>query len=301
MKMKQLLSRSLFFYGVCAFLFSTQSIGQSINVTANGPQTISATSASLSSNASSNNSINTTRWTKFSVPGQVAKRVTVIGSSTAANNGVTNYNNAFVNKLRAYYQAEGLAIDFVNLAVAGTRPFDIDINAALNNNATDILLVCYPSNGYTASANASVIARYFEFQNACNSRGIQMIVTGTQPRDDFSPDDRANLITMNNLFRTNFPDRFIDFLTPLLNTNGNTMKPEYRADGIHPNDAGHEVLYQLVKAFNIFQFTNSSSSNINSPNSGNTNITSLGAGVHRFQIAVGDVAMVLPVQMPALH
>jgi lysophospholipase L1-like esterase len=287
MKMKYLLFRNLLFYIVCSSLHTTQSFGQSINVTTNGPQTITINSASLTSNASSNNTINTTQWTKFSAPGQTLKKVTVVGSSTAAGVGAPA-GNAFVDKLRTYYQAEGVISDIVNLAAGGGVPFGWDINYVLNTTMPDVLMVCFPSNGYTASNNANVINRYLEFQAACNSRGIQMVVTGTQPRNDYNDADRANLITLNNLFRNTFPTQFVDFLTPLLNTNGNVIKAEYYGDGVHPNEAGHAVLFQQVRAFNMFKNTISSSSIINSPASAATNITNLTSGIHRFQVGVLD-------------
>jgi hypothetical protein len=258
-------------------------------VTTNAPQSIATVTASLTSTATAAAGIASTKWTKFSVPGQSIKTVTVIGSSTAAGNGTTSVDSTFVNRLKAYYISKGIITNITNLAVAGTTPFDINITTALNY-GSNILLVSYPSNGYTASTNAAVVARFQQIKDSCTNRGVQFYLTGTQPRNDFSPADRANLITLNSLLRSTFGANFIDVLAPLLNTADNSINPEFNADGIHPNDAGHEKIYQLVRAVNIFQNLISSPSVITTPTTANTTITGLTQGIHQYQVSVIDNA-----------
>ncbi|MEI9942685.1 MAG: carbohydrate-binding protein [Chitinophagaceae bacterium] len=259
------------------------------NITTNNPQTITTSSASLTSTANGNGGIASIKWSKFSAPGQTPKKIAVIGSSTAAGNGTTSGDSAFVNRLKAYYLAQGLLSDIVNLAVSGTTPFDINITTALNTSQPDILFVAYPSNLYTASTNATVLARFQTIYDSAVNRGIVCYISGTQPRNDFNTADKLNLIVLNDSLRNRFGSKFIDFLAISRNTSDNTIKAEFSAgDGIHLNNAGHERLFQAVKAANIFQNTFSSPSVIVNPTSANTSITGLTDGVHKFQVSVID-------------
>ncbi|MEI9942618.1 MAG: PKD domain-containing protein [Chitinophagaceae bacterium] len=260
-------------------------------INTNNPQTISGTTASLASTAAGNGGIASLKWTKFSVPNQTAKKLGVMGSSTAAANGVTSFDSAFTTRLKAYYQSQGLLSDMVNIAQAGTSPFDINITQQLNAlNGANILLISYPSNGYTAATNNSVLARLQEIYDSASNRGMIVYVSGTQPRDDFNDADRANLITLNGLLANKFGNRFMDFLTPLLKTSNNKIKDEYYADGIHPNNAGHRIIFNKVVAANIFENFAVSASAITNSSSANTNITGLTAGTHQFQVSVIDNA-----------
>ncbi|MEI9946808.1 MAG: GDSL-type esterase/lipase family protein [Chitinophagaceae bacterium] len=217
-------------------------------ITTNDPQTIVTTNVALSSTSSGNVPLVSTKWTKFSVQGQGLKKLTVIGSSTAAGNGTTSGDSTLVNRLKAYYQAQGILSTVTNLAQSGSTPFDLNITTTLNTTQPDVLLVCYPSNLYTASTNITVLARFQEIYDSATNRGIACYISGTQPRNDFNAADRANLIVLNEALRTKFEAKFIDFLTATLNTTDNSIKTEFSAgDGIHLNNTGHERLYQLVR------------------------------------------------------
>lgn len=263
-----------------------------VNITNTVPIETSTSSASLTSTTVSTNGVASTKWTKFSVPGQTTKLIRIIGSSTAACNGVsgpTGFDSCWVERMRAYYTANGVPFTISNIAVAGSSPFDLGITTALAGLvANDILIMSYPSNGYTSATNSLTLARFQEFKDSCDLRSIKFYCTGTQPRNDFIPADRANLTVLNDSLRLRFTTRFIDFLTPLLNTTDNTIKSIYYYDGIHPNNSGHGVLAQKVIAANIFQTSISSASTITTSTTNNTGITGLVTGKHKFQVAVID-------------
>jgi len=244
----------------------------------------------LNSSATSSLLLKPTTWTKFSVPGQALLRFTVVGSSTSAGTGATVPDSAYINRLKAYYKAPGIIDTVYNLAIGGSWVGDVDITTALNKGAP-ILLVNYPSNNYNATTNAAAIAKFQEIKDSCDARGVQFYCTGTAPRGitNYDAAGRANLIVLNDSLRNRFGSRFMDFLTPMLDTTNNGIKAAYSyGDDIHVNNAGHERYFQIVKAFNIFKNNISSAAVINSPSQVSTLVRGLVPGVHRFQAAVLD-------------
>ena len=253
----------------------------------NTPQTVTTTTATLTAIDSAAAGIASIKWTKFLAPSQTVKSLTVIGSSTAYGNGTDNVDSQFVRRIYNYYTANGVMGTLTNLSNPGTSPMDANITAALNTGC-DVLLVSYPSNGYTATSNAVMLAKLQSFKDSCDARGKQFYITGTQPRNDYSPADRANLVVFNDSLRNRFGTRFIDVLTPLLNTTDNTIKAIYYADGIHPNNAGHRIIYDKVRAANIFKDYAISNAAITTSTNDTTTVTSLTNGTHIFQIAMID-------------
>lgn len=258
-------------------------------ITLASSQSVLTTSTTVSATVTSSLPLIETKWTKFTVPGQSNKRITVIGSSTAFGTGPANINNSFVNKLKAYYKAEGIIDTIYNLAIGGTWPGDADITTALNKGA-QVLLVNYPTNGFTTSNLAASIALFQKLKDSCDARGVQFYTTGTQPRDVYDSVNRLNLKVLNDSLRNRFGNSFIDFFTPMVEPSDNSIKPEFNSgDGTHLNDAAHEILFQLVRGANIFQNTISSATTIVSPvNNTTTAITGLSNGTHRYQLSIID-------------
>ena len=258
------------------------------SISTNNPQTITDSSVSFSASVNSNYAISSTSWTKFSVPGQTLKRITVVGSSTSEGTGASVPDSSFVNKLKKYYKDQGLIDTIYNLSVGGTSPFDLIITQALNKGA-EILLVNYPSNNYTEGNRSATIARFQEIKDSSDGRGVQFYCTGTQPRDNYDAAGRLNLVILNDSLRNRFGDRFIDFMKPTLNTFDNTLIPDFAyGDQTHVNNKGHELFFQLVKAKNIFSKIGNSTSIIASPSSSSTIVTRLIPGIHQFQVSIID-------------
>jgi hypothetical protein len=80
-----------------------------------------------------------------------------------------------------------------------------------------------------------------------------------------TPWDTTNLTPLATFVRTNYTgttNRVVDLFNPLKNTlNGTALKTVYSFDGIHPNDAGHDItaraLFQALNRlkFNFWQIT----------------------------------------------
>ena len=76
---------------------------------------------------------------------------------------------------------------------------------------------------------------------------LTFVMLSTQPRN--FPDAALALLPMIDArLAPSFGDCFVDIRTPLAGTDGR-MAPSYDSgDGIHPNDAGHAVIFQRVDA-----------------------------------------------------
>ncbi|MGB3006854.1 MAG: hypothetical protein WBC06_10110, partial [Chitinophagaceae bacterium] len=279
-------------------------------VSASGNQTITlpANSVSVSSTSTVQGSIVSTNWTKFKVPGQTPKKVVVLGSSTSLGNGTTSYDSSYVGRFINYYAANGILSSVVNLANTGSDigaalPIGNSPLAGLSNpdplrNVTaaltyypDIAIVNFPSNGYTiAAVTPNVVGIEAQIiYDAFLAAGVECYITTTQPRDDFNQADQNKLKVIRDTLLNRFGSHCINFYDGLTNPGLTTQIPQYASgDGIHFNNLGHERLFQLVRAKNIFQNKISSSSTILNPTSANTTINSLTAGIHQFQVSVVD-------------
>lgn len=238
-----------------------------------------------------NASATTYQWSKLRSPAGGKYKVTVAGSSTAAGFGLTS-GVSFVDRLRDYYTSIGLVDSIRNIAVGGTSPWDLDYVALFTGNP-NIVLINYPTNAFDNAGNtASVIAQKFqEIKDSCTVHNAQFFLTGTQPRN-FTLANRQKLKIINDTLRNRFGDRFIDFFTYSADTASANLYNIYtslnQGDSVHQNAQGHAVMFEAVKAVNIFKYSVSGTSSISSAGSLSTNITSLAQGTHVFQFSVLD-------------
>jgi lysophospholipase L1-like esterase len=77
--------------------------------------------------------------------------------------------------------------------------------------------------------------------------GARVVMLSTQPRD-LSDAGRAQLPVIDAGLASAFGDCFVDIRTPLANADGRLLPTYDSGDGIHPNDAGHAVIFQRVDA-----------------------------------------------------
>lgn len=263
------------------------------SITISSPDTITLPLDSITLNVSSVTTSDTAgkiyKWSKLKSPGATNKRITVIGSSTAEGYGL-GATEGFVYKLKEHYKALGLIDTIYNLAVGGTAPLNYNYTTALNKGA-NILLMSFPSNGYDTYTISQIMAEYREARDSCVGRGVEFYCTGTQPREDYSGANRTKLNTINDSLRNAFGDRFIDFMTVLLNKDDNSMKTAYdQGDGIHATANAHTQLAELVIAANMFQSFATGSGTVNSHSAvvDSTRAKDIAVGSHLYQLSVWD-------------
>jgi lysophospholipase L1-like esterase len=213
------------------------------------------------------------------------KRIVVLGSSTAAGNGAWPLDSSWVARLQTSFRknpSDGMDTIIDNRAVAGyvtykglpsdyslpanrtSWPPDPDRNITwiLNQNPRpDIVLLCYPSNDanlpdYAEKETMDNLRLIFQQLSAA---GIRCFVTGTQPRNDMSIDQRRMLREVRDSIVNTFGFYSIVFWDQLATSDGlNRMRDEVNSgDGVHPNNYGHRLLFEQVTSKNIFAVTGS--------------------------------------------
>ena len=200
------------------------------------------------------------------------KVYSVIGSSTAAGMGATVPDSNWVNRVTHYYQSVGLTIVTHNLAVGGRNCYQGMPNGYIpppdrdypqtNENITkalsfspDVVIVSYPTNNYNFYSIGEIMIRLQAMKDVANAQGKTCYITTSQPRQDaLFPDLAARTIlkVIRDSIMNRFTNHAIDFFTGIANPDY-TINSDYAyGDGIHLNDAGHRLLFERVKAKNIF-------------------------------------------------
>ena len=130
------------------------------------------------------------------------------------------------------------------------RP-DRNITAALALDP-DLVIINLPSND--AARRFSVfeqLANYDIILEEAAAQSVPVWVTTTQPRNFPDEERRENLMEMRDSTFTHFGDFAIDFWNGLALSDG-TIDPLWDRDGVHLNDAAHRILFERVRAKNIF-------------------------------------------------
>lgn len=205
------------------------------------------------------------------------RKLAVIGSSTAKGFGLTNpETESWVNRVRNHYVALGLITSpshVVNLAQSSTNcvtgmpdgyvsPYTAagfqGPDPARNITAAtrlipkpDVIIVSYPTNGYDWMPFNDIINDLTVIKNTAEAAGIRCYITSTQPRNTFSAAERQKLRNLKDTIMKRFGEFAIDFYTVLADAEDKILT-QYNMDGVHPNAAGHEELFKLVLAKNIF-------------------------------------------------
>ncbi len=193
--------------------------------------------------------------------------IVVIGSSTSAGTGASVPDSSYVNKFRNEIYQNDTRYPIFNLAQGGyttyhllptgtTIPGGININIDTQRNVTAALsydpaaiIINLPSND--AANNFSVEDQLENFDTmvqAAAAESVLTFVTTTQPRNFTNP----NQIDIQEVLRDSileiYGDYAIDFWNGVADENGFILPELDAGDGIHLNDAGHEILFQRVMA-----------------------------------------------------
>lgn len=210
--------------------------------------------------ASSTNNVNITVNNSVA---SCAKKIVVLGSSTAAGTGANPISHSWVNLYTTYLQQLNAKSSVINLAVGGydtyyelptgTTPLNgrpspdtaHNITAAIANHPDGIILNL-PSNdeanGYSVSeteANFNTIA------TAAAQAKIPIWFTTTQPRN-LSQQGLSDLATVKSWIQSTYPTTSIDFWTTVANNDGTINSTYSYGDGIHVNNFGHQKFYNRV-------------------------------------------------------
>jgi hypothetical protein len=200
-------------------------------------------------------------------------KLAILGSSTSACTGPSSFANCYVAKLDAYYEGLGQPTDIFQLAVGGYTVYkgmpssfvgpSPNLQPDPNNNITralslnpNVVLVNYPTNGYDTLRVDSIMRCFRTIRDSANAAGKTCYITTTQPRQGFPFNTQAARNKLKEICDSvllQFGYFAIDFFNDLADPATYAILPAYDAgDGIHLNDAGHQILFERVRDKNIF-------------------------------------------------
>ncbi|HSC54178.1 MAG TPA: T9SS type A sorting domain-containing protein [Phnomibacter sp.] len=275
-----------------------------------GPNTqTTGTSIQLAATASDKEGPVTYQWSALKVPNQPLKRIGVIGSSTSAGyfGGQTSLDSSYVNRLKKYYKQLNVIDTIYNIAQLSRTVYEgmptgyippegrpepnpeVNITTMLNKKP-NVVIVNFPSNGYSSYSVEEVITALQVIYDTCVGRGVPCFITTTQPREDFSPAEKLRLFALKDSILNRFGNRAINFYDGMTTSDSLKILPEYNfGDKVHYNPLGHERLFQKVVAANIIAATVPASVSFSTPQNANTTISGLVPGNYTFQASVKDL------------
>lgn len=204
------------------------------------------------------------KWTVNAAELSTSPKFIGIGSSTFAGSGASVYANAVAGKLAAQLNtiAPGKGVLCNNAASLQDTRYGLpngadpltkenrNISMALAANPTAII-IAFPTNdignGLTPAQFRDNIQLMYSL---ARQRGIPTFVISPQPRTGYNVAQQNSLLTAAALIKDIIPVEFYaDVMEPLRDPNSTKpadINPIYNADNIHPNDAGHTVIYNIL-------------------------------------------------------
>jgi len=210
------------------------------------------------------------------------KKLTILGSSTAYGNGASVVDSSWVGRLRASFNknsSDGVDTTIDNRAVPGyvtyqSLPTDYptppnrpspdpsaNITYVLNSiPRPDIVIISYPTNDILNGYDPKEMMDNLRFMyKSLDTNGIICFIATSQPRNTASDAQRTILQQLVDSIQNTFGFHSINFWNDLVTTDGtNMLRPEVNADGTHPNNLGHRLLFEKVQQKNIFGITGGS-------------------------------------------
>jgi acyl-CoA thioesterase-1 len=185
-----------------------------------------------------------------------------LGASTTAGQLASRRPLAWVPLLQESVAADGIWI--VNLAVVGATTFNWmpvaqavpgrpapfrfnNIEAAMAYKPNVVLLNATNNDLVVGATVDQSIANLLALRAIATQGGAIVVMLSTQPRN--LPNAQiSQMAQIDSRLRPLFGDCFVDIQSPLTASNGRILAQFDSGDGIHPNDAGHAVIFQRVNA-----------------------------------------------------
>jgi acyl-CoA thioesterase-1 len=204
-------------------------------------------------------------------PIDTTKTIVVLGSSTAAGFGASKADSCWAGRLNGKLMADKKAFKVVNLGVGGYTTYHLlptstapkrwrpavdtnkNVTAALKLKPA-LIIINLPSNDIGANfRDEEIMLNYRAMVRIIASNNVPYIITGTQPRNFITTEQRKRLKTLNDKLINAFPGHIADYLRKLSTPSYNIYKPYSAGDGIHLNNRGHNIIYQTISNFSVFK------------------------------------------------
>jgi lysophospholipase L1-like esterase len=207
--------------------------------------------------------------------GTFAQKISAIGSSTVSGEGAIPRDSSWVNLHTLYLTGLGLPVTTLNLGWSGTTSFNglpsslgtgghawpfppgdepflgQNVTAALSINPV-VVFIAYPSNDLVLGKTMTEYLRNLRIiYDSVRAAGKIAYVATSQPRNDVGPAIRALQVVAKDSILAEFPGFTFNFWDPLADPVTLGFKTGLTDDGIHPNNKGHQLLFQVVKNTNV--------------------------------------------------
>ncbi len=192
-----------------------------------------------------------------------ASKWVIMGSSTAAGTGASTSAKSWAELLQAGITANNLQV--VNLAKGGATTYGglatssppvagrpspdpaVNVTAALAQ-APKALLLSYPTNDTANNYSVTeTVTNLLAIRAAATAANVKVIVLSTQPRD-LSPAQLAQLVDIDTQMSAAVGACFVAVRFDLAGLDSKLNSSYDSGDGIHPNDTGHTLIHQRVRA-----------------------------------------------------
>ena len=189
--------------------------------------------------------------------------VVILGSSTAAGTGPEEISNAWVNRYLIYAENQDSQNRVINLAKGGYTTYHMMprtysppegrpkpdpcrcITMALSLDPSAIVINLPSNDASYGFSVAEQLSNYDVILSAAGERNVPVWITTTQPRN-LSQEGRDNLMAVRDSTYSRFTEKAIDFWSGLAQPDGRIDSAFDSGDGVHLNDAGHEILFRRV-------------------------------------------------------
>jgi len=200
------------------------------------------------------------------------KYIVVIGSSTAAGYGASVRDSCWVARLRNKLVADNKRFKVINLGVGGYTTYHLmptgyvssvskrpvvdtnkNVTAALKYHPA-LVIINLPSNDIAANfRDEEILSNYRVMARTLASSRIDYIVTGSQPRNFPTVEQRKRLKILHDKMIKEYSTHLDDYLNKVSTPTYGIQKYYSAGDGIHLNNNGHRVIYQSIFNFPIFK------------------------------------------------
>lgn len=201
-----------------------------------------------------------------------SKYIVVIGSSTAAGYGASVRDSCWVAKLRSKLIADNKRFKVINLGVGGFTTYKLmpngyvsevakrpevdttkNVTAALKYRPA-LIIINLPSNDIAGNfRDEEILKNYRIIARTIASSRVDYVITGSQPRNFPTVEQRKRLKILHDKMITEYPGHLIDYLNKISTPTYGIQRYYSAGDGIHLNNNGHRVIYQSIFNSSVFK------------------------------------------------
>jgi acyl-CoA thioesterase I len=192
----------------------------------------------------------------------------VLGSSTAAGTGASQPSRSWVGLLQAWL-AKTKGESIINLAAPGVLSTSALCTQQVNSNIAELisptrnvdralklgathLILSFPSNDTTNGVSAEQTISNFLYMRQCaqSNDKVRVAVMSSLPRDGLTKQQNAAIAQIDAAMLKEFGGCYINVRGALADTDHESIRHDVSAgDGVHFNNAGHAIIFSIVKRF----------------------------------------------------